>query len=197
MESAEEARKRYEEANKRIEELARAERRKMGVDENDPFAMTDKMIQEMESAGPAWTGSELLRQMLEFNRKMKESLEADRKRKRYRSPAEGMTKSELWACTTGEWLTDEEVQAKIDAIHAELGDYSALGLTEEQMRAKIDAINEQLGEHPTLSKYWEVLSGEKLTDEQVEAKIKASYQLPKKPASLANAGRAEPTIKKG
>lgn len=194
MESADEARKRYEEINKQIEEMARASRREMGVDENDPFAMTDKMIQEMESAGPAWTGSEQLRQMLELNRKMKESMEANRKRKRYHSPAEGMTKSEIWESTTGEKLTDEEVQAKIDAIHAELGDHPTLSrhweyltgekLTEEQVQAKIDAINEQLGENPTLSKHWEVLTGEKLTDEEVEAKIKASYQLPRNPAAL-------------
>ena len=160
MESADEARKRYDEINKRVEEMARADRRKMGVDENDPFAMTDKMIQEMESAGPEWTGSEQLRQILECNRKLKESLEASRKRERYHSPAEGMTKAEIWECTTGERLTDEEVQAKIDAI------------------------NKKLGEHPTLSKHWEVLTGEKLTDEQVEAKIKASYQLPRNPAAL-------------
>ena len=147
MESADEARKRYDEINKRVEEMARADRRKMGVDEN-------------ESAGPEWTGSEQLRQILECNRKLKESLEASRKRERYHSPAEGMTKAEIWECTTGERLTDEEVQAKIDAI------------------------NKKLGEHPTLSKHWEVLTGEKLTDEQVEAKIKASYQLPRNPAAL-------------
>ena len=194
MESADEARKRYDEINKRVEEMARADRRKMGVDENDPFAMTDKMIQEMESAGPEWTGSEQLRQILECNRKRKESLEASRKRKRYHSPAEGMTKAEIWECTTGERLTDEEVQAKIDAIHVQLGDHPTLArhweyltgekLTEEQVQAKIDAINKKLGEHPTLSKHWEVLTGEKLTDEQVEAKIKASYQLPRNPAAL-------------
>lgn len=99
--------------------------------------------------------SDQLEKILEINRKLKESLEADKKRKRYHSPCYDMTKSEIWESTTGERLTDEEVQAKIDAMHRELGD------------------------NPTLARNWEYMTGEKLTDEEVWAKIEDSYRLPR------------------